>query len=67
MESGPDVWRVVGTLPKKTDEDKFLRLEAAQANLSQILKRRIIKLRLAGWIVGVAMRDDDDHSLTRTS
>lgn len=38
-------------------------LDTAEPNLSQIVKCRIVKLRLARWIIGVARRDDDYHTL----
>lgn len=38
-------------------------LDRSEANVSQILERRIIELGLASWIVRIAGRDDDDHAL----
>ena len=40
-----------------------LRSNCPEADLSQVLKGRIVKLGLARGIIGIAGRDYDDHAL----
>ena len=42
---------------------RYWELYDLEPNLTQVVERRIVELRVAGWVSRVALWDDDDHSL----
>src|ERR1700730_13085571 len=62
-QTGP-LFRVRGTSRRQLRRPWWL--DTAESNVSQIVKDRIVKLRLSCWIIRIARWNDDYHTLPGT-